>query len=128
MQEVNPEYFGGDNENIEPSAFDQMESAQTKSETVDFDSAHPSGEKRAKYTQPMVDDLLNPTGYWNSGTAKDESDIFADFVAAELRTLKTDNFRRKLKILFHKCLVEVMEEEEKMLAQRNEWRRCVECR
>lgn len=141
-QEVSPKFFGGDNENIDPIAFDQMESAETKPESFDFDSAHPSGGKRARYTQPMVGDLLNPIGDWNSPsnsneikangnhgtvqtgnkgeTAKDESAIFADFVATEIRTLKTDHFRRKLKILFHKCLVEVMENEEKMLAQRNE--------
>lgn len=49
----------------------------------------------------------------------DDNAIFCDFIASELRNLKTDQFRRKLKLMFHKCLVEVTAEEEALLAKRD---------
>lgn len=52
---------------------------------------------------------------------KDEFIIFGNFIATELRNLKTEQFRRKLKLIFQKSLLEVMEEEETMLAKRDKW-------
>lgn len=50
---------------------------------------------------------------------KDEFIIFGNFVASELRNMKTERFRRKLKLIFQKSLLEMIEEEEAMLARRD---------
>lgn len=54
-----------------------------------------------------------------SDVKNDDSAIFCEFIASELRNLKTDQFRRKLKFMFYKCVVEVTEEEEALLAKRD---------
>lgn len=46
------------------------------------------------------------------GLKKDEYAIFGEFIANELRSMKTDQFRRKLKRAFQKCLLDLAEEEE----------------
>lgn len=41
----------------------------------------------------------------------DEHTVFGNFIATELRNMKTDQFRRKLKRALQKCLLDVTEEE-----------------
>lgn len=122
---------------------DQTESIPMNPKTVDFDSVHSVGGKRAKFTHLSIYDS---TDYMNDssqalsdsneidaphasgtmqidekdGVAKDELTIFGEFIVSELRNLKTEQFRRKFKIIVQKSLVDVMEEEEAMLAKRDE--------
>lgn len=113
---------------------------KTNPKMVDFDSV---GGKRAKYTHPIVYDstdhmndssqtlsnsndidVLHASGGMRMDNkdevAKDEVTIFGEFIVSELRNLKTEQFRRKFKLMVQKSLVEVMEEEEAMLANRDE--------
>lgn len=120
-----------------------------KQETIDSTSfgvtndgkAHRAGIKRPKIVHSIVDGSLGNfndimiarsfEGFEATGSdgtmqvvsksviKSDENTMFCDFIANELQNLKTDQFRRKLKLMFHKCVVEVTEEEEALLAKRD---------
>lgn len=98
---------------------------------------HQTGNKRVRFAESFNDDLTDDSIGWNApsngidatdtdatmqmfskeGVTRDENTIFCEFIANEMRNLKTDKCRRKLKLIFQKCLVEMMEEEEAMLAK-----------
>lgn len=123
-----PMYLKTDNENIDPDMFDDVgmdsdASFDQSDQTFCFDDGA-TGNKRAKITHTYVHHSLNASsskvpsnGIRIADTgAKDEHTTFGDFIAQELRNMKTDEFRRKLRRIIQKCVLDVMEEEDSMLA------------
>lgn len=51
---------------------------------------------------------------------KDEHTVFIEFVAHELRNLKTDQCRGELKRAIQKCILELAEKDEAIAAKQNE--------
>lgn len=78
----------------------------------------PPNAKRIKYEDNdddgTIEDGKDETCDKNA-PIKDEFTVFGNFVAYEMRQLKTEQYRRKLQLILQKALLQIAEEEEAML-------------
>lgn len=122
-ENVPTEYTDGACENMDPNTYDQMESIPVKFEKVCVSNSQAitsqKGVKRAKFATDSVDD---PTARASNSDAvtKDEHSVFGDFIATELRNMKNDDCRRKLKRLLAKSVFDATEEDAAMTANCDE--------
>lgn len=91
-----------------------------KLEMVTPGDERPAGTKRAKFTNPNVDNSMGQAAY-HGAIAKDEHAVFADFIANEMRNMKNDHIFRELKRNLTKCLMEATEKDEAAATKQNEW-------
>lgn len=89
--------------------------------STDGDSLDNSNSLSASSSNGFVSiDNDGERGMFNEdGFTKDEHAIFGDFIASELRNMKTDHFRRKLRRIVQKCILDVVEEEDTICAKRD---------
>lgn len=132
--------------NIKPNSFGNVENARQANPILETfgeivcANAYSADSPYTKFTNSIEEDLLDNNnilnasssngigrtdkvgamGMFNEGAfTKDEHATFGDFIAIELRNMKTDQFRRKLRRIIQKCVLDVMEEEDAMLAKQH---------
>lgn len=113
------ECFNGDYENLDPNTFDQTELIPTKSGMVNFGKAHarPNGIKRAKITHTIDDNSMVQA---SGEVMKDDHSVFGEFVASELRDMKSDECRREVKRAIQQCLLDGTGRDAAIAAKRDE--------
>lgn len=78
-----------------------------------YDSMEHNNDMNASSNENETTDVSDTTQMCNKcGVAKDEYGTFGEFIANELRTVKNDQLRRKMKRALQKCLLELTEEED----------------
>lgn len=94
--------------------------------------AYAMQKKRTKFTHLAVDNSLNNNNGMHASSngveggeamkvlngnciAKDANTMFCEYIANEMRKLKTEQFRRKFKLKIQTFLMELMEEEDEIM-------------
>lgn len=116
--------------NVDSAGVNQNTSSPRSLGTMNYRNTNSAAAQRAVFAQPIIEHSLDSQngsiassiGFETSVTdetmsnrsdfTKDEYAIFGEFIANELRSMKTDQFRRKLKRAFQKCLLDLADEEE----------------
>lgn len=131
---------------MESNTYDQTESMPTTFEIVEFDNELTKKRKKTFHNhldhnnggtssdrfmaangaigRNLTIDSIDASSLYDvrqmgakSQMPKDEFVVFGDFIATELRNMKTDEFRRKLKHAVQKCLLDMVAEEDAALAE-----------